>query len=333
MSGASLSRETVSLSEFELIQRYFSDLTIPRDDVVLGVGDDCALLRIAHDMQLALSIDTLVEGVHFFPDVDPEALGHKALAVNLSDLAAMGASPAWVTLALTLPRADGSWLAAFSRGFSALARRFGVQLVGGDTTRGPLTVSVQAHGLLPAQQGLRRSGARVGDLVYVTGTLGEAGLALRHREQGMPWPAVDSALRERLERPIPRIEAGLALRELASAAIDISDGLIADLGHVLEASGVGAQLRLEQFPLSAPVRAAIDADAAWDLPLSGGDDYELCFTLPPMHAAALARISERLALPMTRIGRIEAAPGLRCIRGDGSQWSGHSPGYEHFHRE
>jgi thiamine-monophosphate kinase len=196
-----------------------------------------------------------------------------------------------------------------------------------------LTVSVQAHGLLPAHQGLRRSGARVGDLVYVTGTLGEAGLALRQREQGTPWQTVDPALRERLERPIPRIEAGLALRELASAAIDISDGLVADLGHILEASGVGAQLRLEQLPLSAPVRTAIDTDAAWDLPLSSGDDYELCFTLPPMHAAALARVSERLALPMTRIGCIEAAPGLRCIRGDGSLWSGHSPGYEHFHRE
>jgi thiamine-monophosphate kinase len=320
----------VALGEFELIQDYFTDLAAPRDDVVLGVGDDCALVRVPEGMQLALTIDTLVEGVHFFPDVDPEALGHKALAVNLSDLAAIGANPAWVTLALTLPRAEASWLAAFSRGFAKLAKRFGLQLIGGDTTRGPLTITVQAHGWLPAGQALRRCGARVGDLIYVTGTLGDAGLALRQCLAGRSRQAVESAMRVRLERPEPRIEVGLALRQLASAAIDISDGLIADLGHILQASGCGARIRLDRIPLSGSVASAVASGAGWQLPLSGGDDYELCFTLPPAHQQSVARLSERLELPMTHIGWIEASSGLRCVQGDGTLWQPDRPGYEHF---
>jgi thiamine-monophosphate kinase len=320
----------VALSEFELIQQYFTDLNGPRDDVVLGVGDDCALVRVPDGMQLALTIDSLVVGVHFFADVDPEALGHKVLAVSLSDLAAMGAEPAWATLALTLPQVDTAWLAAFSRGFAQLASHFGVQLIGGDTTRGPLTITLQAHGLLPVGQGLRRAGAAAGDLIYVTGSLGDAGLALRQRLQGSPWQTIDSRLRMRLERPEPRVELGLALRELASAAIDISDGLMADLGHILQASGCGACIQLDRIPLSDQVRTAVESSAGWELPLSSGDDYELCFTLPPMHQQTVARLSENLDLPITRIGQIEVASGLRCLQADGGLWQSANSGYEHF---
>ena len=320
----------MALSEFELIQNYFSDLGGPREDVLLGVGDDCALVRIPDAMQLALSIDTLVAGVHFFSDVDPESLGHKALAVNLSDLAAMGASPAWAMLALTLPHADSTWLAAFSRGFVALAKRFNVQLIGGDTTRGPLTITVQIHGLLPSDQAMRRSGARPGDLIYVTGSLGDAGLALHQRLQGAVWRSVEPGLRMRLERPEPRIEVGLALRGIASAAIDISDGLIADLGHILQASGCGARIRLDRIPLSEHVRTAVESGPGWELPLCAGDDYELCFSLPPAQRQTVARLSENLGLPITPIGRIETTPGLRCLQADGGLWRPSIPGYEHF---
>jgi thiamine-monophosphate kinase len=320
----------VALSEFELIKRYFSAITLPRDDVLLGIEDDCALLRVPNGMQLAVTMDTLVAGIHFFPDVDPEALGHKALAVNLSDLAAMGAEPAWVTLALTLPESDETWLAGFSRGFAALAQRHAVQLVGGDTTRGPLAITVQAHGLLPPGQGMRRAGARVGDLIYVTGSLGDAGLALRKRRQGLPWEAVDSSLQQRLERPEPRVAAGLALRGIATAAIDISDGLLADLGHILEPSGVGAEIHLSRIPLSDEVKTALHEERDWSLPLTTGDDYELCFTLPPGGEAEIEEVSDRLALPMTRIGVIEAKPGLRCLREDATLWEHAGNGYDHF---
>lgn len=323
----------MSLSEFELIQRYFAEPAVMRDDVSLGIGDDCALVCIPAATQLAITLDTLVEGVHFFADVDPEALGHKALAVNLSDLAAMGAAPAWITLALTLPRADTQWLESFSRGFASLAKRYGVQLIGGDTTRGPLTITVQAHGLLPVGQGLRRSGAEVGDLIYVTGTLGDAGLALQQGLQGVPWKQVQGRLKTRLERPEPRIEAGLALREIASAAIDISDGLLADLGHILQASERGAQIRLDQLPLSPEVRASIESEAAWSLPLSAGDDYELCFTLPPSRQREISKISTGLGLAITQIGHVESTRGLRCLQPDGSLWKPANPGYEHFHHD
>lgn len=320
----------MALGEFELIQDYFSSLNGPRDDVVLGVGDDCALVRVPEGRQLALTMDTLVAGVHFFPDVDPEALGHKVLAVNLSDLAAMGATPAWVTLALTLPQADAHWLAAFTQGFATLAKRFQVQLIGGDTTRGPLSITVQAHGWLPAGQALRRAGAQPGDLVYVTGTLGDAGLALQRRSQGVTWQTVEPALRARLERPEPRVDAGLALREIASAAIDISDGLLADLGHVLQASGCGAQLWLDRIPMSEPVRKAVESETGWQLPLTAGDDYELCFTLPPARRQTVVGISDRLKLPITQIGQIEADLGLRCVLRDGRLWQSEHTGYQHF---
>jgi thiamine-monophosphate kinase len=320
------------LKEFELIQRYFTSATEGRKDVALGIGDDCALLQVPAGQELAVSIDTLVAGVHFFADVDPQSLGHKALAVNLSDLAAMGAEPAWVTLALTLPKADEAWLRAFSRGFADMARRFDVQLVGGDTTQGPLTITVQVHGFVPSGKAMRRSGARRGDAVCVSGRLGDAGLALRHLYKGGSEVA-GGETQKRLLLPEPRIEAGLVLRELANAAIDISDGLLADLGHILEASRLGARIELERLPLSEPVRQAVRQDGDWALPLISGDDYELCFTLPAQRLSELTAISERLQLPLTPIGIIEDEPGLRCLRGDGSLWTTTGTGYEHFSNE
>ena len=320
----------MALDEFELIHTFFSSLGVQRSDVRLGVGDDCALLRPPRGMQLAVTMDTLVSGVHFFPDMDPAALGHKTLAVNLSDLAAMGAEPAWITLALTLPASDADWLEAFSHGMGALAARYAVQLIGGDTTRGPLSITIQAMGLLPTDQGLLRSGAQVGNLVYVTGCLGDAGLALRELQGGTAKESLHPPLIQRLERPEPRIEAGLALREIATAAIDISDGLLADLGHILQESQLGADLYLEKIPLSAAVREAVETQQDWSLPLASGDDYELCFTLPVAAAGKLQEIGGKLKLPMTCIGEITQKPGLRCWREENVLWKPVLSGYLHF---
>lgn len=331
------------MSEFALIRTHFARLGAERGDVVLGVGDDCALLRVPPDQELAVSIDTLVVGVHFLADVDPRALGYKCLAVGLSDLAAMGATPAWATLALTLPAEDPAWLGAFAAGFDALARAHGVALVGGDTTRGPLSITVQVHGLVPAGQAIRRSGARPGDLVCVSGTLGDAGLALRGLLAGDPVAAFP---RTRLERPTPRLALGLALRGRATAMIDISDGLLADLGHILEESAaragapgpqpLGAEIRLADLPLSPPLRAHLAGTQDWALPLASGDDYELCFTLPPDQLASLAALSQRLDCPLTPIGRIlagtegDAGTGLICRCPDGSTWTPQRMGFNHF---
>lgn len=323
----------MAMGEFELIRNFFSSLGIGRDDVTLGVGDDCALLTVPQGKQLAVTMDSLVSGVHFQPDVDPAALGYKALAVNLSDLAAMGAEPAWFTLALTLPESDTQWLAEFSRGMGELAVCHGVALVGGDTTRGPLTITIQAQGFLPAGQALLRSGAHVGDLVYTTGTLGDAGLALCDQLSKTPEKPTFPELIRRLERPEPRVAAGRALREFASSAIDISDGLLADLGHILEASGVGADIHLDALPLSPPVRAAIKSAGDWSIPLASGDDYELCFTLPPGMATRLDEISKSLQLSMTRIGEIGLEPGLRCWLDRDTLWKPQDSGYLHFYAD
>lgn len=324
------------LSEFNLIQRYFTPLTPAREDVIHGVGDDGAVLHVPIGMDLVASVDTLVSGVHFFPDVDPVALGYKALAVNLSDMAAMGAEPAWATLALTLPLIDEAWLAAFSKGFFELAEHYGVQLVGGDTCRGPLTISVQMHGFIPQGAALRRAGAMPGDLIYVTGALGDAGLALQALRDHQTLPAPHARyLQDRLERPSPRVFEGLALRGIASAAIDISDGLAADLGHILAASGTGATLEIERLPVSpafvaAVQEAALDADQYWQLPLSAGDDYELCFTVPAEKQAKTEQVFARFGCGATRIGTIESQPGLRCKLASGEMLTPASSGYQHF---
>jgi thiamine-monophosphate kinase len=320
----------VALSEFDLIGRYFSRLSGVGSAVVLGVGDDCALLSPPAGMELAVSVDTLVEGVHFPPAAEPEALGHRSLAVALSDLAAMGAQPSWATLALTLPVAEESWLGAFSRGFYGVAERFRVALVGGDTTRGPLAISVQVGGYVPAGKALRRSGARPGDLVYVTGTLGDAGLGLLIQQRQYFPPAYGLGLRDRLERPTPRVSEGMALLGVASAAIDVSDGLAADLGHILEASGVGAALYLERLPMSDAVCAYVADTGDWNLPLSAGDDYELCLTVPSQRQPTLDEVGADFDCALSWVGVIEKQGGLRCVR-EGAQGCSLEPrGYRHF---
>lgn len=293
----------------------------------MGVGDDCALLAPRRGQSLAATIDTLVSGVHFLPDIDPVSLGHRALAVNLSDLAAMGAEPAWALLALTLPEADATWLEGFARGFFALAERYRVDLVGGDTTRGPLSVTVQALGWVPESEALRRSAAQVGDWVCLSGRLGEAGLGLKMLQGELAWQ--DEAAIERLLRPVPQVELGLALRGLARACIDVSDGLAQDLGHVLSASQVGATIDWEALPLSEAVHRYIDESGDWRLPLCAGDDYELCFTVPPQRALELEQRLQKLNLTWHRIGTIERQPGLRLQRG--KQVIDFPPiGYRHF---
>ena len=308
-------------SEFDLIA-HLRQRAASRDDVRLGIGDDAAILRIPAGHDLVVAMDTLNEGIHFPADTAPCDIGWKALAVNLSDLAAMGAEPAFCTLSLSLPTLEHA--EALLDGFFALAEKHAIALVGGDTTRGPLSISVTVHGYVPHDTALRRSGARPGDDVWTTGTLGDAAAALAQWRASFPrkreasdFPSAhqidtqvqqpharDAYLRHRLDRPTPRIETGLALRTLATACIDISDGLVADLGHLLAASNVGAMLIPEALPTSPALREAFDEPTVRRLQLTGGDDYELCFTAPPAHRAAC----ERLA---TRIGSIEAAPGLR----------------------
>ncbi len=320
--------ESDAMGEFELIRAYLTGRGSERADVGLDIGDDCALLRVPDGHELAVSIDTLVAGVHFFADCDPVALGHKALAVGLSDLAAMGAVPAWATLALTLPTAERGWLSEFARGLDGLARAHGLRLVGGDTTRGPLTISIQVHGFVPVGAALRRKGARPGDLICVSGSVGAAGLALRQLQQGQ---TPESALRARLERPTPRVALGRALRGAASAAIDLSDGLAADLGHLLKASGVGATLELRRLPLEPEVADAVAVgDDDWSLPLGSGDDYELCFALPPQHALLLPALAQQVGCPLTRIGVVDATPGQRWLLPDGTTWQAGPMGFDHF---
>lgn len=314
-------------SELDLIRRFFSDVGPARGDVLLGVGDDCALLSVPEGQSLVVSVDTLVAGTHFFPDCDPEAVGHKALAVGLSDLAAMGAAPAWATLALTLPRRDDDWVRGFARGFAALAEVYRVRLVGGDTTRGPLSVTVQVHGLVRASAAVRRDGARPGDLVWVSGTLGDAGLALRGLREGVP---VEPALRNRLERPAPRVELGTALRGIATAMIDVSDGLAGDLGLIMEASGVGAALDLPALPMSAAVAEQVASTGDWSLPLASGDDYELCFCAPPEHQFIIRSMAAGLACGLAVVGRVRADPGLVLHGPDQAVVSLERTGYDHF---
>ncbi len=318
--------------EFRLIDRYFTHRT---RHTLLGVGDDAALIRVRRGHVLAISVDMLVEGRHFFKGTDPEALGHKTLAVNLSDLAAMGATPRWATLALALPRADERWLAAFTRGFMRLARAHDVDLIGGDTTRGPLNLCVQIMGEVPANKALRRDGARAGDEVWVSGTLGEAALAVAARSHKIRLSARQLATASRrLDRPMPRVALGAALRGIAHSAIDISDGLLGDLGHICERSGVAAVIELEALPRSAMLRAHAARAITQNALLSGGDDYELCFTAPRSRQSAVLRASARSRTPVTCIGRIIKAPsgavGVAVMDGDGLPLRIAQRGFDHF---
>jgi thiamine-monophosphate kinase len=328
-----------AMGEFDLIARYFTRST-PR--AALGVGDDCALLLPTPGTQLAISSDMLVQGRHFFADVEPCALGHKALAVNLSDLAACGAKPLAFTLALALPQADEAWLAPFSCGLLALADAHGCELVGGDTTQGPLNICITVFGEVPVSHGksqaLLRSGARAGDDVYVSGTLGDARLALEALRGRLALPAaVLAQARRRLEQPTPRVALGQALRGVASAAIDVSDGLLGDLRHILRASAVGATLDTSiAINLIAAcarpdwVRGIIDAEKQLDYVLAGGDDYELAFTAPASAREAVQAASRQAETPVTRIGQIDAEAGLRLLDAAGKALARSFPSFDHF---
>lgn len=310
--------------EFDLIARIRARAGM-RDDVVLGIGDDAALLAPPPGRQLVVTADTLNDGVHFPHGTSPADIGWKALAVNLSDLASMGAEPAWCTLSLSLPQGDTAWIDGFLDGFLALAREHGIVLVGGDTTRGPLSVSVTAMGFVDAGRALRRDGARVGDDVWVTGTLGDAAGALALLERD---PV--GVLRLRLDRPTPRVEAGRALIDVASACVDVSDGLLADLGHVSTRSGVGAQVEIDALPASDALCAAFDAATRMPMQASGGDDYELCFTAPADARARIAVLASSLDLRITRIGRMVPGEGVHPVRADGDPWTPPRRGYDHF---
>ena len=319
----------MSRGEFSLIEKYF-DRSPQRSDVDLAVGDDCAILTPPERDQLALSVDTLVAGVHFFADVCPKRLGHKALAVNLSDLAATGAEPLWCTLAITLPQIDELWLEAFSEGFLALAGKHQIDLVGGDTTQGPLSLTVQVIGKVPRGKALLRSGAQVGDLVYVSGPIGTAGLGLLGRQGHVDMTAPSDY--DALEMPIPRIELGQRLRGIASACIDISDGLAQDLGHILQRSGVGAEIDCMKVPMSPSVEKYVTQTNNPTFPLTCGDDYELCFTAPPQHKATIQALFESLGLSGSCIGHISPSSGL-SIKRDGEILALPNTGYEHFQKD
>jgi thiamine-monophosphate kinase len=321
------------MGEFELIRRYFQRSGTPGNPAVaLGIGDDCALLQPPPGMQLAISSDMLVEGRHFFADVDPAALGHKALAVNLSDLAASGARPLAFTLALSLPHADETWLAGFASGLFALADAHGCTLMGGDTTRGPLNICITVFGEVPPGQALLRSGARPGDELWVSGTLGDARLALEALQgQRALNPDVLQAARARLERPTPRVALGLALRGIASAAMDLSDGLAGDLAHLLQASRCGARLEAGVLSTLPAVRPdALDQTTRLALVLGGGDDYELLFSAPAAREEAVRAAGRAAGVPLTRIGRLETEPGLRVVDASGRLLDGPYTSYDHF---
>lgn len=318
------------MGEFDLIRRFFQR---PVRRAALGVGDDCALLAPAPGMQLAVSSDMLVEGRHFFADVDPRLLGHKSLAVNLSDLAACGARPLAFTLALSLPRADATWTEAFAAGLLALADAHGCELVGGDTTQGPLNICITVFGEVPPGQALLRSGARAGDDIWVSGSLGDARLALEALldHTTLP-PGTLAAARQRLEAPTPRVALGQALRGIASSALDVSDGLLGDLGHILEQSRVGASLdtRLITPLLDAGRHTPLAIDLLHQCTLSGGDDYELCFTAPADRRDAVQAAGRDSATRVTRIGCIEEQPGLRLIGPDGAAMAPRWTSFDHF---
>lgn len=318
------------LTEFELIARYFNRPPAPDSRTALGVGDDCALMTPAPGMQLAISSDMLVCGRHFFPDADPAALGHKCLAVNLSDLAAMGAQPIAFTLALALPAADPEWLAPFSQSMLALADRHGCELIGGDTTKGPLTISITVFGEVPPQQALRRDAARVGDDIWISGSLGDARLALAGYRNELALS--DTELLQaapRMHEPTPRVELGVALRGIAHAAIDISDGLVGDLGHILERSHHGATLNVDALP-PGNVLQQREVDLRRRFTLAGGDDYELCFTAPARLREAVEKAARAAGAEVARVGSIDREPGLRLVDAAGEALQLDLASFDHF---
>ena len=318
------------LNEFELIERFFSHLTGGDESVSCGIGDDAAVLALPAGQELVVSTDTLVSDVHFFGDAEPFDIGFKSLAVNLSDMAAMGAQPRWATLALTVPRADMDWLQGFSRGFGALAERFGVCLIGGDLSRGPLSITCQILGTVPAGAAILRAGARPGDDIHVTGALGLAALALSLLQGGRGnSTAVPPSCLERLLRPVPRVQAGLALRGTASAMIDLSDGLAGDLGHILAASGAGAVVELSRLPCGEGADVVGVAEML-KLAVTGGDDYELCFTAAAAERDRIAALAAAADCGMTLIGKVVAGSGITWLDENGDAVAMAPESYHHF---
>lgn len=318
------------VKEFQLIESFFTGRAQSRKDVAVGIGDDCAIVEPAVNKSVAISCDTLVENVHFFPDMPADALGYKSLAVNLSDLASMGAEPAWMTLALTLPEVDESWLADFSSGMFEIAEYYGVALVGGDTTRGPRSITITINGQVPKHTGLTRSGAKNGDWIYVTGTLGDSALGLDLLRNKAQCNEADRAyLVNRHYRPTPRVLAGQALRTLASSAIDISDGLVSDIQHVLKASNIGAMVNVDKLPLSKELKANVTEEMALSYALTGGEDYELLFTVSEAQKGALEIALAETGVKFTQIGQVCTGGKLNLLL-DNQPFEPINLGFEHF---
>lgn len=318
----------MSLSEFELINKYFKNAFNNSTDVKCGIGDDAAIVSLPAGMELAISVDTLVAGIHFPLAASPEDIGYKSLAVNLSDMAAMGAEPQWIMLSLTMPENNEAWLQSFMSGFGVLAKQYSLSLMGGDLTHGPLSVTVQTHGYVPAGQALYRHGTEIGDLIYVSGTLGDAGLALRmlDNKQDVEEKYRDYLI-QRLNRPVPKIELGIVLRGIANSVIDISDGLLADLNHILVASHKGAEVFLDKLPVSEAISQLPD-ELAIDIALSSGDDYELCFTVPPERKSIVEK--KLSSFPLSFIGQVMEGTGIKWLRNDGSEFLPSGNAYRHF---
>lgn len=325
----------MSLSEFDLIDRYFAQLTSTLSAkavaVDLAIGDDCALLTIPEDQQLAISIDTLNADVHFPADANASLIAQRALAVSVSDLAAMGASPLAFTLALSLPEVNESWLADFSAGLKLATEQYDIALIGGDTTRGPLSITVQVQGIVPKGYAIQRGGAQVGDVIYVTGSLGDAAAALEGMQGRLKLSkTAERYFNVRFYQPRARIEVGESLHDLASAAIDVSDGLAADLHHILRASGVAAELHCAELPISNALSQACSPERALNFALTGGDDYELCFTAAPDKRDQIAELAEFLEVPIHEVGRIVMGEGLLCLDANGNALELSQAGYQHF---
>lgn len=311
--------------EFQLINKYFRHALDDSPEVRCGIGDDAAIIDVPKGMELALSMDTLVNGIHFPSGTSPEDIGYKSLAVNLSDMAAVGADPRWISLSLTIPEADKVWLQQFMSGFTGLARHYSLSLVGGDLTHGPLSITVQIHGLIPAGQAVYRHGARPGDQVYVSGTVGDAGMALDLLQAGTNADDISQDILQKLTRPVPRVELGLALRGIAGSAIDISDGLLSDLEHIVTASRVGATVNIQKIPVSGALK---NYRNTLDFAIAAGDDYELCFTVSPGKNRELVQISKRYSI--TCIGEITDGEGIHWLNEDGSDYVPAHFAYSHF---
>jgi len=317
-------------NEFYIIERYFKHLTDLQDDVIYGIGDDAAVIAPQAGQEILVSTDTLVEGVHFLSGTNPDAIGYKSLAVNLSDMAAMAAEPKWATLSLTIPSNDESWIEKFCTGFSELAKEFSVCLIGGDLTQGPLSITVQIMGQIPKGQALMRSGANAGDLIYVSGYLGMAAYALNQIKDNAENIAEESL--QRLHRPLPRIDLGLDIRDMANAAIDISDGIASDLKHILNASSVGAVIELDKIQVYEKLNYPNNEQMKWQAALCSGDDYELCFTIPETLQEKLETKIYNKNYTVTCIGKIVKGSSLQWLTEDGSEYGLPLAGYQHFNR-